>query len=197
MLAFHWAGFQLRVRYTYGFPDLRDVGAIWAGMEQSTRTAIRKAERSLTIIEDLGIDEFLKINRMTFVRQGKQPPYTDDLVRRLDATLAARNCRKMFFAVDSARQIHSALYVVWDDRCAYTLMIGSDPRFRSSNADTMLFYHALRCAAGVSASFNFCGSMVEGIELHLRSFGARQIPAYTASKHSYPVRIALSLLARS
>lgn len=181
-LPFYWRGFRQTTRYTYLIDDLGDLDAVWLGTRQSIRTDVRKAERVLSVRDDLGMDVFLALNEMTFARQGLHLPYSRELVDRLDAACAKHHCRKMLFAEDAKGRVHAAVYIVWDDEAAYYLMGGADPDLRNSGATSLLLWEAIKCAATVTRSFDFEGSMIEPVERFFRSFGARQKPYFWVTK---------------
>jgi len=175
-LPFYWAGFEANVAYTYRLDDLTDVDALWDGMRESVRREIRKAEKRLTVVDDLGIDVFLDLARRTFERQDLASPYRRRLFTRVDDAAAARAARRILFAVDDEARVHAALYVVWDERVAYYLAGGGDPELRTSGASSLLMWEAIRHAARVSMVFDFEGSMLRPVERFFRGFGARQVP---------------------
>lgn len=75
-LPFHWAGFRQTTRYTYVLPALDDLDAVWQGFRENIRCDCRKAERrfGLSVRQDLGLEHFIRLNRMTFARQGLPVP---------------------------------------------------------------------------------------------------------------------------
>jgi lipid II:glycine glycyltransferase (peptidoglycan interpeptide bridge formation enzyme) len=183
-LPFHWRGFEETTRYTYVLPDLTDVDAVWKGTRANVRTDVRKAEKTLKIRDDLGLDAFLRVHEMTFTRQGMTMPYGRDLVARIDAACAERGRRKILFAVDAAGAVHAAAYLVWDVGSAYYLMGGADPDLRNSGAGSLVVWEAIRFAATVAPAFDFEGSMIEPIERFFRAFGAEQRPYFHVTKTS-------------
>jgi hypothetical protein len=183
-LPFYWAGFQQTTRYTYRLEKLSDLDEIWNGLRHNVRTYIRKAESSVVVRTDLGIDRFLKVNAKSFERQGRTLPYSEDLVHRLDEACDRNNCRRIFFAEDSQGRIHAAIYLVWDNQIAYYLMAGGDPSLRNSGANSLLIWKAIQFAATVTQSFDFEGSMIEPIERHIRDYGGRQVGYFSIRKMS-------------
>jgi hypothetical protein len=181
-LPFYWAGFSATVRYTYRLDDLDDLDAVWAGFQENVRRQIRKAERQVEVRDDLGLATFVRLNEATFERRGQEVPYSAGLVRCLDEACAQRGVRKILFAVDSARRVHAAIYVVWDANSAYYLMGGRSDEFRTSGATSLLMWKAIQSAAGVTRAFDFEGSMIESIERFFRSFGATQTPFFHVGK---------------
>jgi ubiquinone/menaquinone biosynthesis C-methylase UbiE len=178
----YWSDFQATVRYTYRLEDLADLDRVWSGFRPSLRREVRRAERKVTVRTDLGLDAFLDVNERSFRRQNLPLPYSRELVERLDAACAARDARRMFFAVDGQDRIHAAVYVVWDDDSAYYLMGGGDPELRSSGGGNLLVWEAVRFCSGVTRCFDFEGSMIPSLEWFFRSFGARQVPYLLVTK---------------
>ncbi len=188
-LPFYWRGFSQTTRYTYRLEDLGDGDKLWDEFAENVRRAVRKAEKTVSVHADLDIDEFIKLNELTFSRQKMETPYTRDLVRRLDAACAERKARKIFYAIDSGGRVHAAVYIVWDRDSAYNLMLGSDPETRGSGASTLVMWDAIKFAATVTRSFDFEGSMIESVERSFRSYGARQVPYFHISRVSRRMRI--------
>jgi len=63
-----------------------------------------------------------------------------------------------------------------DTSYAYYLLGGADPRLRSSGAQSLLFWEAIKLASRKNLKFDFEGSMIEPIERVFRAFGAVQVP---------------------
>ena len=183
-LPFSWNGFHQTTRYTYVLNGIGAIDKLWAGFENSTRAECKKAvERyKLRVRDDLPLEAFLALNRLTYRRQGITVPYSDEYVRRIDAACAARGCRMLFIAEDPDGNHHSGNYIVWDEESAYGLMAGSDPAYRNTGANTLCHWEAIKYASNVTKRFDFTGSMIEPVERFLRGFGALQTPYFNISK---------------
>jgi Acetyltransferase (GNAT) domain len=177
VLPFYWQGFSPSIAYTYVIDDLDDPGKIWAGFRENIRREIRKAERQVVVRGLDDVETFIALNRKTFDRQSMQPPYSPELVRRLDAACSARGVRRIFLAEGADGTPHAALYLVWDSESAYYLMSGSDPHLRTSGAMSLLMWEAIKFAGQVTKRFDFEGSMLQPIERFFRAFGGRQMQA--------------------
>lgn len=179
-LPFYWAGFRQTTRYTYVLPDVSDSDSLWAGVRENIRTDIRKAQNRnvLRVRDDIGIDEFLRLNHLIFSRKGMPMPYSDALVRRLDEACAGRQCRKIWIAEAPDGRHHAGVYIVWSETSAYYLLGGLDPEVGNSGARSLCLWTAIRHAATVTRAFDFEGSMVEAIERYFRAFGAIQMPYF-------------------
>ncbi|MEN3295666.1 MAG: hypothetical protein V7642_4919 [Burkholderiales bacterium] len=183
-LPFSWNGFEQTTHYTYVLTELGKTEKLWSGFDNSTRAECKKAlsRFSLSIRDDLPLEAFLALNRMTFARQGMSVPYSEAFVRRIDAACAERDCRKFFIAVDPEGRHHAGNYIVWDENSSYGLMNGSDPALRNSGAVSLCMWAAIKHAAQVTQRFDFMGSMLEPIERFFRGFGAVQVPYFNISK---------------
>lgn len=180
----YWRGYSQTTRYTYRLPSLADMDAVWHGMQSNIRTDVRKArERFGVMIDDSAeLEEFNRLNDLTFARQGKAPPYSNDFLARVDAAANAHSARRIFVARDAAGRAHAGVYLVWDPESAYYLMGGGDPELRHSGATSLCMWEAIRFAATVTKSFDFEGSMIEPVERFFRAFGAIQTPYFAISR---------------
>ncbi len=181
-LPFHWKQFQQTTRYTYVLEDLTNLDALFAELRSNIKTDIRKAAKVVRVVESDDVEKFYAVNRLTFDRQSRSPPYDLGLLQRLDAACRPRGCRRMLFAEDAGGAVHAAIYVVWDEQSAYYLLGGGDPKLRSSGANSLLLWDAIQHAAKVTRRFDFEGSMVEPIERFFRAFGAAQKPYFQITK---------------
>jgi Acetyltransferase (GNAT) domain len=191
-LPFYWHGFKQTTRYSYVLENIQDLDLVWAGFQENIRREIRKAQKKVIVRKDLDVNKFLDINLLTFQRQGKNLPYSRELVRNLDIACDHHQARQIFFAEDPQGRIHAAIYIVWDRNSAYYLMGGGDPELRNSGATSLLMWEAIKFAATVTKKFDFEGSIVEPIERFFRAFGGRQIPYFQISKTSRRMQLLLS-----
>jgi len=199
-LSFYWAGFDATVRYTYRLPDLSDVDRLWEGLSSDHRRKVRRAREELEVVSAPDLDALHRLLAETFERQGLSVPYSRDHLARVDSACASRGARRMFFATDSGGTVHAALYLVWDERAAYSLIRARAAQSpggssRLHGALRLLDWEAIRFAAGVTGSFDFTGSMIEPIERVLRGFGAEQTRYLRVTKTSRRIRPLLALRA--
>lgn len=185
-LPFFWKGFSQTTRYTYRLNCLSKQEELWKNLQQNIRGDIRKASNreGVVVRDDIVVDEFYKINKLVFERQGKSVPYSLDFVKRIDRAVMNRQQRKIFIAQDSEGRFHAGVYIVWDDKSAYYLMGGGDPELRNSGATSLCMWEAIKFASTVTKSFDFEGSMIEPVERFFRGFGAVQTPYMQVSRRN-------------
>lgn len=184
ILPFYWAGFCPSLCYTYRLDDLTDLDYVWKSLGGNVRTDIRKAEKAVRVRCEPDIERFFEVRNKTFVRQGSQDPYSQELVRRVDDACSKRGVRRMYLAEDERGRIHAGAYIVWDDKISYYLMGGGDPDLRGSGAASLLIWEAIKFSSQAARGFDFEGSMLEPIERHFRAFGARQTICLQVSRMS-------------
>jgi hypothetical protein len=180
----YWRGYSQTTHYTYRIPSLVDLDAVWNGMQSNIRSDVRKARErfGVTVDDAADLEAFSRLNDLTFARQGKPSPYSNEFLSRVDAAADAQSSRRIFVARDEAGRAHAGVYLVWDSESAYYLMGGGDPELRHSGATSLCMWEAIRFAATVTRSFDFEGSMIEPVERFFRAFGAIQTPYFAISR---------------
>jgi lipid II:glycine glycyltransferase (peptidoglycan interpeptide bridge formation enzyme) len=183
-LPFAQRGFDLTLGYTYVLSNLGIEDEIWQTISRSRRIDIRKAQQRLEVRATDDLDLFLRLNHMTFARQGLSPGYSDDYVRRIDDACKANDARCILVAVDETDNAHGAYYLVHDQETTNGLMSGVDPNHRNSGAGSLLMWESLRFACEHSRTFNFSGGTMKGAEPFISSFGGVQTPYITVTRDS-------------
>lgn len=183
-LPFFWQGFEQTTRYTYRIEDLSDLDRVFAQCEGNVRQNVRKAEKQVTVRDDLGIETYIRLVRTTYARKQREMPTDENLIRRIDAACRSRQAHRLLFAEDAQQRVHAALLMVYDDRCAYYLGGGLDPAHASSGAMTLLMWRAIQAAAQVAPAYDFEGSMQEPIERFFRKFATVQTPYFLVTKYA-------------
>lgn len=184
-LPFFWKGFMQTTRYTYIINDLSDLEKVFSNFRENIRREIRKAQKYIKVYQEESVDKLYRLIQLTYERQNQKLDYSFDYFKGLDIACAKNKCCQVFYAEDENQNLHSALYLVWDENCAYYIIGGSDPGLRSSGAASLLMWEAIQFASTVVKQFNFCGSMIEPIERFFRSFGAIQKPYFSISKNNH------------
>ena len=185
-LPFYWRKYQQTTYYTYRLHQLRELTRIETSLSSGIRRDIRLARQQVRVIHELSINEFYRVNMLSFQRQELAPPYSLGQFRRLDAALATAGRRQLFFAVDAQDRVHSVACLIWDATTAYFLLAGDDPALRASGAGVLLAWECIRYASEVLKldCFDFEGSMLPGVERIRVRFGAVQTPYFYVWKHN-------------
>jgi hypothetical protein len=194
-LPFQWLGYTITPYYTYILESDIIPDQVFDAFKYTVRTEIRKAEKSVRIIKEGSIEDFYSVNSSSFKRKKMDNPYDFELLKKLDDRLGSKAKRQVYLARDiETEEIHAGLYLVWDAETAYVLLTGVDPVLRKSGALYLLYWEAIKDAAKMGLSLDFCGSILPEIESSLRSFGGKRCVYYCASKTSNKLLAVLSLI---
>lgn len=188
-LPFHWEGYEQTTRYTYVIEPDTDLDTLRAGAAPQLRTKLRKAEKAgirVELTDD--VDVLLSLNEKTFAHLGTPRPYAEADVVRMVKACAAHDARTMLVASDESGRPHAVVCLVHDPKCMYNLVGGTDPDLRNSAATQLMLWHAVELAHERGMSFDFCGSMLEGVESFNRAFGGELRPYFEI--HRCPSRTA-------
>lgn len=185
-LPFYWQHYAQTTRYTYRIDDLSTLSD--AMCHNTVRAKIKRAVSAGVRVVDITDPEvLLRMYELTMQRQGLAPSAG---VRRLWPAIAraaaAQDRLSMIAAVGKDGQVHFARALVWDDRCAYGLMAGGDPRFSASSGGTLTQWHRIQHAATLVRSYDFEGSVREPIETFFRQFGGVLTPYMIVTRASSP-----------
>lgn len=190
---FYWAGFRQTTRYTYVIDDLTDLGRVWDGLASSTRKQITKAEKAGIRMVPCGIDDVYKCEYESHVSRGTTPRHSRDVLRRIHDAAVQHSSGTCSAAVDQDGQLLSAALNVWDKNRVYGLVGGNYPQARKSGAGFLANWRDIEAAAKRSQSYDFSGSMIEGVASFNASFGARQVPYHFIIKAPPQIHCALQI----
>jgi len=194
-LPFYWRGCEGTLRATYVLDLDGDVEAVWRGMNDHRRTAIRKAQKQLTVVADNDASRLAAAVRSTFARQGRSAAFDHELLERVRRAVAAHDAGVVLSAVDADGRAHASLLLVWDAERSYYLVGGSESELLGSGAQSLLLWEAIQRSSGRTSAFDFEGSMIEGVARFFRGFGARPQPYVQVTGSSR--RLAVALAARN
>jgi hypothetical protein len=180
-LPFYWRGFRQTTRYTYIIENFA-VKELEKNFETDIRRRIKKATNlGIKIIESNNLEEFYRLNKMTFERQKIKIPYRLDFIKHLYKNLKDFNLVKINFAKYENEMI-AANFLVYDNNSVYYLMGGIDFTKKSLGAMDLLQYESIKFALNNKKIFNFEGSMIKSIEKYFRGFGSVQKPYFAVYK---------------
>ena len=190
-LPFYWRGFLQTSRYTYVIPDIDRINLqdIFSRFSEAKRRNIKRAEQQLQIKTDLNARQFYAYHQMILAKKGEKIAYPFDLFGRIFEAAVKRGHGRTFYAADKNEQIHSALFLIWDENSAYALITAVDPDHKKSGSLSLVIKEAIRFAAAHTRDFDFEGSMIEMVENSYRQFATVQRPYFNISFMSRRMRI--------
>jgi hypothetical protein len=182
--ALSWHGFSQTSHYTWRLEHVSDEEATFAGLQNSTRRQVSKAQSSGLVVEQASVDDLVALQRQTFERQeagGSGAP--EGLVRRVAAAAEAHDAGEILAARDDDGRIHSASLFVHDERTTWYLLGASDTELRASGSASLLMWEGIRRAGKRGTAFDFEGSMLQHLERFVRNFGGEPVP-YSIVRHT-------------
>jgi len=189
-LPFHWLGFQQTTRYSYVI-EPKSADRVFSEMSEASRGAIRKADRSLTVVDGEAAG-LMPLVTSTLDRRGIRLRYDEAQLAAGLAAGRARGCASLRVAVDGQGHSHAAALFVWDDERVYYLVGGNDTAHRSSGASSLVLWDGIQLAGSLGLHFDFEGSMIGPIEKFFRGFGGTPEPYLHVTHYSRRLAAALS-----
>ena len=185
-LPFYWQGFQQQTLYSYQISPLDNLEQIYSRFSSSYRNQkIAKVAPVLQLHTDLDFKEFYRVAALSFKRQDMAFPVSISFLKKLVEAAREHSAGEVFFAADSAGQIHSVALLLWDANASYLSIVGDDPAFRTQGSGIWLVWQLIQYTRNELAlpTFDFLGSVIERIEKVRRQFGAEQIPYHVVWKY--------------
>jgi hypothetical protein len=185
-LPFYWNGFSQETRYTYRISEMGDIKNIHNNMDSITRNEIRKAQKNnIQVTTQIPLEEFYRINDLTFRRQGGAIPYSFGFLKKFHGQLKKHDAVHLFGAADDSGHYHAVSGIVFDKKCCYLIMNGIDHNMPKVGANVLLIMNTIEFAAKVSGMFDFEGSMIKPVESFYRGFGGILTPYFNIWRNNF------------
>lgn len=184
-LPFYWKGYRQTTHYTYRFDPLRPVVELMEQAQPQRRKRMDLLRRECLLDRQVGAKEFSAFHNEYYLRKSGHNLLSPSLVERVCTTALERGNAHLYGLRDIQGNLQVADFVVFDSRCAHSLMSGMAPN-APRNSTTLLFWHLIDDLYGRTAAFDFEGSMDPGIEQFFRSFGATQTPYHCIYRSRIP-----------
>jgi lipid II:glycine glycyltransferase (peptidoglycan interpeptide bridge formation enzyme) len=181
-LPFYWKGYKQSTGYTYVIENLSNLDEVFKNFTSSTRKEIRKAEKSgIEVIDSEDIEAFYEIIKLTFKKKNLKARESLAFIKELYLKAKENNAVMMKFAVKEDI-IYSVSLCFYDHKTLYAVIGGSNRDIKLLGSQQLLKWETMKFASEKSLSFDFEGSMIEGVEYRNRSFGAEQKPYFNITK---------------
>ena len=128
-LPFYWEGYKQTTRYTYLLNNIRDEQSLWENMSSNIRRNITKAKekQGITVKKGIPVDDFLRIQALTFKRQQLSAPKEREILKKIISVCRQRNQGDLWGAYDDKGNLHAVAFIAWQESSAYYLAGGGDP----------------------------------------------------------------------
>lgn len=172
-LPFHWKNYELRTRYTYTLDLTKPFDALKKEFAKS-RSRINTENK---IVFSDNIDNHLHFFRLNH-QKGKtilDEKYFDAFERIFQAA-KENHSFSILEAMNAEGNIEGSALLFHDEHRSYLFSTVVHPDLHSRVTMAHIITEAIKYAQTKSDVFDFKGSMIEGIEVFFRSFGAIQQP---------------------
>lgn len=184
ILPFKWLGFSYEPSFTYRICDLTNIDEIYKKFNKTVKKNIKYAKNKVNVVDDFNFDNLWELQNKTYENQNRSNPLDKELLKRITNFSIETKHGKYFEAKDTEGNLHASVFLVFDKQVCYYLIGGSDIKYRSSGAQSLLLWESIKFAAQKSQVFDFEGSNIEGIENFFRQFGGICVPLYLVKKSS-------------
>ena len=179
---FYWNGYSNILRYTYIIQDTSNLERVIEDFSANYRKNIRKGQKLTHVDETIDPDRFYIEHKKIFDKQNLPVPISKEFWDRLYATTSKEKCGQLLCARDVEENIHSVMFVVWDEKALYPLLGGYMPEFSNSQSYPALTYYSIQMAHDKGLAYDFEGSMIQRIAKSFRQFGGVPTPYYRIRK---------------
>jgi|SRR5665213_123047 len=180
---FVWAGFGVRLAYTFRFRSTHTPDQITAGMTQTHLQELTTAlQLKLTIVRDDGLEDLVQLNRKSFEKQCLKPACSEHFLRRLWNAAHSQERAHLYIAKTADGDPVAALLTVNDNRTTYQIVSAVNPEFRNIPGAYLVLWNALQDTLLAGRDFDFEGSSLRGVECFYRRWGATAVPIWRMEK---------------
>ncbi len=196
----HWKGYQQSTRYTYHIDLTQEIQDVFQSFTDKTRNIIKIADSKFSVEPNSDSDVMYALVESTFQKQGLQVPYNKLYFKTLHKYFEKENSYKSFVAYDSmdyTKKSVAGVYMTFDSDTAYLMLTGRvGPE--AGGAVSSLIWKCIKQAKEMGkTTFDFEGSMIEGVDSFFRSFGGSHVPYHRITRTSNKlIYILLHLLNR-
>lgn len=176
ILPFRWKGYSIDPLFSYRIMNLTNMQEVESNCSKSIKRDVNRGKKLLHIDDSPNtIEEFINLQNLTYRRQNRKNPIDNDITAEIISKTIKSGHGSIFIARDDEGKAHAGCFTLFDERVCYHLMSGQDTSFGNDCAMPFLLHHEILSARNTSTSFDFEGSMVEGIEQVYRRYGGNQV----------------------
>lgn len=181
-LPFHWAGFEIRTRFTYWLDNSSDKDSLFKNCNERTRTYIKKARKSgLTAHEVSSANAIIQLSR-----ERDAYPLDYGLLARLWEAMKKNGVGRAIEIRDKNGRLHAGLIYQYSGKKLQHLFSAIDPEVRNQGGMSLAIWHTIEQAGKEVQTIDFEGSMLEPVEKFFRGFGPRPVSYLQLRKNDFP-----------
>ena len=166
----------LSVQQTFLLDLTQDEETIFQNFKEPLRRNLKGGADDYTITDEPGrLADLYSFQEKTFFRKRVAQSYDLEQMQQLMDACRKHKSAALWTACNATGEVQALLWNVWDSETSYYYMGAKNPATPDYRAVSALLWHAIKEAkAHGCKTFDFEGSMDEGVERFFRSFGARR-----------------------
>ncbi len=181
-MPFFWRYYSGQVKYTYVIDDTSDMEMVRSQYDSKLKNQLRKAQKEIEVATIDDLEEFYRVNKLTFDRQGIEIPYSYEKFKDIYEACRQRDRVKLLAAKDPSGRVHSVAMLVWDRGSVYFLLNGTDPDLKQHQANLLLIDKSVEVAHDLGLKFDFEGSVIRAVNHCFREFAGTPMPYFRITK---------------
>jgi hypothetical protein len=167
-----WSGYKLKYRHTYVIDNITSIDEVFYRFSKNRKRSVRKAKKNVFIKDDLDAEKFYSFHQRSLEKKSNKISYSINHFEKIYNACRINKCGKTFYAIDKDKNMHAALFIIWDKQAAYHLIPVVNPDFYKSQSISLLVYHAIEFLKDKTKTYDFEGSMMMNVEKAYREYGA-------------------------
>jgi Acetyltransferase (GNAT) domain len=193
LIEFHLNGFSIEVMYTFRIDDCTDTDAVWKGMRDKTRNAIRRAADGSRIEWSSDIGGFVEFYAASLANAGQRMQVNPNRMRAILDAAVEHNSGTAIFCRDARHAIVASVFLLWDDTHCYYYLSARDRRLAGGGAVSLSIWEAIRFVGRRGLGFDFDAFNSIGAAKFLSQFGAQVVPRWRVCRMAPVYRALLAL----
>lgn len=174
-------GWKETVHYSYIFPLS---GPVEEHLSKKIRWSINKAGKAgIVVSQKWDKDLYWDLTLNTYSRQGKQSPFSRELLFSFLETIENTRCGEMWVAETASGQGAAAEIFIWDPHMAYRWLAASHTDYRETEAPTFLLVEVMKHLQEKGhKKFNMMAANTPQLAKFVSSFNPGLVPYYSVQK---------------
>lgn len=177
-IPFSWMGFSQQTRYTYHLNLNLSIDEIYINYHSKMKNDIKNAiNKNIRIIYFVENNKFYDVINKTFLRQGGKAPFSKKKILDFISHLEQKDCFSSFGAIDENNNLLAVCGCVYHNKTSHLILNGIDSTKSVRGANALMIHESIKYlkTKGI-LTYDFEGSMLNGVEQFYRRFGGNLVP---------------------
>ncbi len=192
------AGCEVGVRYTYRLEDRSDTDALWAGIKDKARNAVRRALGTLAVDDAMSVMQFYEFYDSNLRSQGRRNQHDSAIYHRLSEALSGRGRHMLLRAVSRRTgDIVAAAMLIWDARTLYNFRAAHASTTPEIGGSNLLVWESFNVTSRLGLRFDFDSFIGPTGAMFIDAFGASPAARLEISRRSIALKAVEAIGRRS